>query len=161
MLCIMMQTILVWELVFGLRKSQIIQQTVTLFYQIWYWYGLIIKLCDGCTILWDGSRLRHCTSIITLHGHLIVNQNWEIFTLSIMLAMAQLWHQFLTFKNEQYQGRDGWWQWREGLSRVCSSKNWQRHRWLLVMVWKKHMVFCKSSINFIIWDESFCNCMYI
>ncbi len=31
-------------------------------------YGLIIKLCDGCTILWDGSLLQHCTSIRILHG---------------------------------------------------------------------------------------------
>jgi len=29
---------------------------------------LITKLCNGCTISWDGSLLKHCTLIRTLHG---------------------------------------------------------------------------------------------
>ena len=29
---------------------------------------MIIKLCDGCAISWDGGLSRHCTSIRTLHG---------------------------------------------------------------------------------------------
>jgi len=28
-------------------------------------YGVLIKLCDGCAISWDGALIKHCTSIRT------------------------------------------------------------------------------------------------
>jgi len=70
-------------------------------------YGVIIKLCDGCAISWDGGLLRHCTSIRTLHGSSRSESELGDFYSVNFVNNGPTLSSLSNIRNEQYQEEMG------------------------------------------------------
>jgi len=68
---------------------------------------VIIKLCDGCAISWDGGLLRHCTSIRTLHGSSRSESELGDFYSVNFVNNGPTLSSLSNIRNEQYQEEMG------------------------------------------------------
>ena len=81
-------------------------------------YGVLVKLCDGCMISWDGALLCHCTSIRKVPPNQFQSKHekpsigtFASFhaahngpTLSKMCSIRQLQHEERMLDNADYKG---------------------------------------------------------